>query len=223
MRAMTDRTAPETTSADIVGIVLSAGAGRRFLTIDHERDRRPGHQPGHQPDDEPVHKLTAILRGRRVVDWALDAALGAGLAGVVVVTGAVALELPAGVIEVHNDRWADGQATSLHLGVQAAADQGADAVVVGLGDQPFVTADAWAAVARSTAAIAVATYGGVRGNPVRLHRSVWPMLPITGDEGARRLMALRPELVSPVACNGSAADIDTMEDLRQWNSSTNSP
>lgn len=187
----------------VFGIVLSAGAGSRF--------------------SGSSHKLNATLRGRSVVAWAIDAALAADLAGVIVVTGAVILDLPPGVVEVHNDRWAEGQATSLQLGVAAAAQRGADAVVVGLGDQPFVTPAAWTAVANFPAPIAVAMYDGVRGNPVRLDRSVWPLLPGTGDHGARNLMTLRPDLVSPVACSGSAADIDTMEDLRQWNSSTNSP
>lgn len=187
----------------IFAIILSAGAGSRFRG--------------------DTHKLTAILRGRPVSAWAIDAALGAGLAGVVVVTGSVALDLPAGVVEVHNPRWNEGQATSLQLGIEAARAAGADAVVVGLADQPFVTPLAWTSVARSSMPIAVATYDGVRGNPVRLHRSIWPLLPSVGDQGARSLITLRPELVDEVACSGSAADIDTMEDLHQWNSSTNSP
>lgn len=187
---------------EIFGILLAAGGGTRF--------------------EGPSHKLTAMLRGRAVVDWAVTAALASKLAGLIVVTGAVALDLPDEVVEIHNPLWADGQATSLRAGVIAAAARGADAVVVGLGDQPFVTTQTWNAVAGAVEPIAVATYGGRRGNPVRLHRSVWPLLPHVGDHGARNLIALRPDLVGEVACTGSAADIDTMEDLHQWNSSTNS-
>ena len=187
----------------IFAILLAAGAGSRF--------------------EGRLHKLQASLRGRPVVDWALAAVISSDVAGCIVVTGAVLLELPAEAIAVHNPQWATGQATSLQLGVVAAAERGADAVVIGLGDQPFVTTRAWNEVAGSAAPIAVATYAGVRGHPVRLHRSVWPLLPTAGDHGARELIAQRPELVCEVACTGSSADIDTMEDLHTWNSSTNSP
>ncbi|CAB4868249.1 unannotated protein [freshwater metagenome] len=184
-------------------VLLAAGSGTRFAGSSH--------------------KLVALLHGRPIYQWALDAVRSAGFAHIIVVTGAVELELPDWVVHAHNPRWSQGQATSLQRGLATAMALGADAVVVGLADQPFVTTAAWQAVADTAAPIAVATYGGVRANPVRLHRSVWSDLPTEGDQGARSLIALRPELVGEVACSGSPADIDTMEDLQQWNSSTNSP
>ena len=168
------------------------------------------------------HKLLAPFRGSRLVDVTLATFVDAGIGPAVVVTGAVDLVLPPSVelqVEVvHNPRWADGQATSLHCAIDVARRVGADAVVVGLADQPFVTVEAWRAVAAAAAPIAVASYDGHRGNPVRLHRSVWDLLPTTGDEGARALMRVRPDLVEPVPCAGSAADIDTLEDLQRWQS-----
>jgi CTP:molybdopterin cytidylyltransferase MocA len=184
---------------------LAAGGGSRF--------------------ESSTHKLLAPLRGRPVSAWALDAVLAAGFRHVIVVTGATTLDpgehdgartTGTQIHVVHNDRWAQGQATSVHLALTGASALGADAVVVGLADQPFITASAWADVSASSSPIAVATYEGRRGNPVRLAAEVWSLLPSDGDEGARSLMRLRPELVEEVPCQGSAADIDTLEDLERW-------
>jgi CTP:molybdopterin cytidylyltransferase MocA len=181
-------------------VLLAAGGGTRFAG--------------------PTHKLLALLDGRPVFRQALDHVLEAGFDRVIVVTGAVELDIAdPSVTVVDNTRWQHGQAGSLQLGLAEAARQASEFVVVGLADQPFIPAAAWRAIATadSPAPILVATYGGERGpNPVRLHRSVWPLLPTDGDEGARTLMRLHPEWIDELACEGSAADIDTLEDLGQW-------
>jgi CTP:molybdopterin cytidylyltransferase MocA len=164
------------------------------------------------------HKLLADFRGRPLWTWAVDTAVDAGLDDVIVVTGPVVLDpLPAAVTAVHNDDWASGQAGSLRVGWQAAERAGHDAVVVGLADSPLVPAAAWQAVAAARATpIAVAEFDGRRRPPVRLAAEVWPLLPTEGDEGAKVLLAARPELVTPVRCSGEPADIDTLEDLDRW-------
>lgn len=181
-----------------VAIVLAAGAGSRFAG--------------------GGHKLNAIVGGRGVYAWALQAALDANIGPVVLVTGAVELLVgDPGVTVVHNPRWAIGLASSLQVGIAAAREQGAEAVVVGLADQPLVSASAWQAVAASPSPIAVATYGTKRGNPVRLHAEIWPTLPTSGDEGARSLLRIYSNLVEEVPCEGSSSDIDTVEDLERIN------
>jgi molybdenum cofactor cytidylyltransferase len=179
-------------------VVLAAGAGSRF-TGDN-------------------HKLLAPFCGRPLVTWAVAQARAAGLAETVVITGAAALDglFPADITIVVNPEWRRGIATSLQAAVTYALGAGHDTIVVGLGDQPLVRAEAWAAVAACPAPIAVATYDGHRGNPVGLHNSVWPLLPGDGDVGARMVMQQRPDLVGEVPCSGNPADVDTVEDLDRW-------
>jgi molybdenum cofactor cytidylyltransferase len=189
-------------------VVLAAGAGSRF--------------------DGPGHKLTAVVAGRSVADRSVAAALDANIGPVIVVTGATELDLARSdgrLRVVHNPDWAAGQSTSLRAGIAEAERLGARAVVVGLADQPFILPEAWRLVAAATSPIAVATYGGERRNPVRLHHDVWHLLPTSGDEGARSLIRVSTDLVEEVPCPGSPVDIDTLEDLRAWQnkSSTNSP
>ena len=190
----------------VTAVLLAAGGGTRFAG--------------------PTHKLLAEIDGRPVFRHALDHVLRAAAQGafddVIVVTGAAEIDIgDPNVIVVHNAAWQDGQAGSLRLALAQAAAGSAEFAVVGLADQPFVPTEAWVTVARaeSSRPIVVAAYDGVRGpNPVRLHRSIWNQLPAAGDEGARPLMRLHPEWVDEVACIGSAADIDTLEDLGEWTS-----
>jgi CTP:molybdopterin cytidylyltransferase MocA len=181
----------------VAAVVLAAGEGSRF--------------------DGPTHKLVVPFRGRPLVEWAVNAALDASLDATLVVVGAVDLAVPDGAVVVRNPRWSEGQATSLHVAIEAARTAGHDAVVIGLGDQPLVPADAWRSVAACLACpIATATFDGKRRPPVRLSAEVWPLLPTSGDEGARVVMRARPDLVIEVPCIGEPIDIDTREDLDRW-------
>jgi CTP:molybdopterin cytidylyltransferase MocA len=178
-------------------VVLAAGEGSRFAG--------------------QTHKLLAPFRGRPLWSWAVAAAVAAEFDATYVVTGACALPVEPPVVVVRNHEWATGQATSLAAGVAAAEAAGHDVVVIGLGDQPLIGPDAWRAVAASTATpIAVASFGGERRPPVRLAAEVWPLLPTSGDDGARVVMRERPDLVTAVPCTGEPVDIDTLEDLERW-------
>ncbi len=183
----------------IAAVVLAAGSSSRFTA--------------------EASKLVMPFRDRPLVSWAVESALGAKLDETVVIIGAVDLSevLPRGVTVLRNSSWRTGIATSLRVAIDWCSRRGHGAAVVGLGDQPLIPASAWRAVADAKGhPITVATYEGHRRNPVKLESSVWSLLPVSGDEGARALMRERPELVGEVACEGDPIDIDTVEDLRPW-------
>ena len=124
---------------------------------------------------------------------------------IVVVAGAYELETDARV--VHCPEWERGPGASLRCGL--AAHEAGAAVVI-LADGPDLSA---AAIDRVVAAwregageVLAASYGGVRGHPVVLGRTVWGAVP---DEGAR---ALDPVLVP---CDDLVApgDVDYPDDL----------
>src|SRR5690606_18103018 len=140
----------------LAAAVLAAGEGRRF-----------------QESGGPMPKVLAEVGGRRLLDRALDAARASGVGPVAVVLGAIDVDgLPADVRVLANERWREGIATALAAAVAWADRQGADALLVGLADQPGVGPDAWRAVAAAPAGadVAVAVYPAGRGHPVRLHR-----------------------------------------------------
>ena len=180
------------------GLILAAGAGTRF-------------------GDET--KQLADLRGRPLLSYALEAMTNA-VERVVVVLGHDADEIQAridfGSAEVVIcDEWARGQGFSLRRGVAALA--GADAVVITLGDQPFITprviTGALDQLDESFDAVR-AVYEGVPGHPVVLGPSVLAAVgELEGDAGARELLARFSVRKWEAGHLASATDIDTQEEL----------
>jgi len=113
---------------------------------------------------------------------------------------------------VHCEEWSRGPGASLRCGLRALGPD-VEAAVVVLVDGPEL---APAAVDRVVAAwregrepIVAASYGGVRGHPVVLARSVWPLVP---DDGARSLGAV----LVPCDDLGFPGDVDVADDLPRW-------
>jgi len=171
-------------------------------------------------------KPLVLLHDRPLVTWALGAAVASGLHPVWLVTGYrgrdVAAAAPQGVDIAYNRRWRRGIASSLQTALAAIAPYArVDAVCIGLADQPQVGPEAYRRLAGAHAdgaSLAVATYGGVRGNPVLIARSLWREAnQLEGDVGARQLMQRHEVVEVPCDGTGTAIDVDTPEDLRQLN------
>ena len=189
--------------SDIAVAILAAGAGSRAGTT--------------------VLKPLLRLRDRPLVTWALDAARTSGLWPVLLVVGheadAVGAHAPRGVEVVVSTEWQRGIAHSLRAALGALSGRPAgQAVCIGLADQPLVGPEAYRrlAVAYDDGAdLAVATYGGVRGNPVMLRRSRWgEAMRLEGDEGARVLFRRHSVVEVPCDGTGDPSDVDTLDDLR---------
>jgi CTP:molybdopterin cytidylyltransferase MocA len=187
----------------VAAAVLAAGRGSRLV------------------GDTP--KPLTLLAERPLVTWALDPVRATDLSPVVLVVGRhgdrLAAAAPSSVTIVHASRWHEGIAHSLHAALDVLEPYTqVTAVCVGLADQPLVGADAYRRLASAHeggARLAVATYGGVRQNPVLVARELWGAArALQGDVGARALMDTHT--VTEVDCTGTgtAADVDTIEDLQ---------
>lgn len=194
-------------SASTVCVLLAAGAGKRF--------------------QGPVHKLLTTIPTSRgpepVVVAAARAMVDSGAGRCLVIAGAVDLRPTLASIDglhiVDNADWQSGMRSSVLLALHTARTWGCTQVVIGLGDQPFVESATWSALAAVDSPVAIATYSGRRGNPVKLGASTWDEFTAEEgdpDAGARSLVSRHPEWVAEVPSSGSDRDIDTLEDLPPW-------
>ncbi|MEV0616070.1 nucleotidyltransferase family protein [Nonomuraea sp. NPDC050404] len=181
-------------ASKVAGLLLAAGEGSRL--------GRP--------------KALVEYAGERLVDRGVRLLEEGGCHPVVVVLGAATLQVR-GAVTVRNPDWASGMGSSLRLGL-AALPEAAESVVVALVDQPLIEPGAVRALIGSGAAgLAVATYGGLRRNPVLISRAHFAGVAglAVGDVGARPYLKAHPELVTEVPCDGHGdpSDVDTPEDL----------
>jgi CTP:molybdopterin cytidylyltransferase MocA len=193
----------------VAGMLLAAGDGTRLG----------------QP------KATVRLGGMTLAERGAALLSGGGADPVLVVTGAVTVEIP-GTVTVHNPDWPSGLGSSLAAGLRALAKRGAPAVpgelaahdltavVIALADQPLIGPEAvrrLIAAHAAGASVAVAAYQGRPRNPVLIASRHWAAVRDTavGDTGARPFLRAHPDLVTLVECGdaGSPDDIDTPQDL----------
>lgn len=184
-------------------IVLAAGSGSRFAG-----DR---------------HKLVQPLAGASVLGLTIAHAIESGLPVVVVVTSTLAAEAARWVAQrdlVLLDEVGTAGAGPLGMGWSIAtgvtARPQASGWLVLPGDMPLVRPETMRAVAAAIEQnpVAFAQHQGRRGHPVGFAAELYSELArLTGDEGARRLIARYPSFGVEVDDPGVLQDIDTNADL----------
>jgi molybdenum cofactor cytidylyltransferase len=180
-------------------IVLAAGLGRRF--------------------DATSHKLEQMLGSATVLSSSLTRVMSSGLPLIVVTTERLAESVQALVarrdmVVVAGDAPGSGMGLSIAAGVQARPQ--AEGWLVMPADMPLVRATTLQAVARAIREhpIAFAQHQGRKGHPVGFSAELYSELSrLTGDEGARRVVARYPAMPVEVDDPGVLLDIDTTDDL----------
>jgi len=166
------------------------------------------------------------FQGKPLLRHAAEVALASGCDPVVVVLGSRADSLRASLdgLPVHvalNERWSEGMGTSIQCGLtylaNAASGAAVDGVILGLADQPYVTAAFLRQLPelhRATGKLIVAArYSDTFGVPVFFAAQAFPwLLDLAPGEGCKKLIANHPDDRLLADCPAAATDIDTPAD-----------
>lgn len=185
----------------LYGVVLAAGAATRFGSTKQLATI----------DGEPLVRR-AVRLAESVCGEHLVLVLGHDAANV-----HDAAQQHAGFVVV-NERYRDGMASSLARGIHALPAAAAGVLVL-LCDQPFISvADLQrleAAWRQKPQQIAACQYSGSAGVPAIFPRRLFArMCELSGDTGARGLIANELPAVTLVDCPKAATDIDEAKDLQ---------
>jgi len=175
-----------------------------------------------------VNKLTLPIDGQPLLRHSAQTLLASRLQEVVAVLGyeadqAAPLLEDLDVTLVHNERYAEGQMSSVHCGLEALSGD-CEGVMICLADQPLLTPEDIDALIeafgrRQQGSILVPTHCGRRGNPIVLayaHRD--EILGGGRDLGCKRLIERNPEWVTRLEMETDHVvfDLDTPDDYAEW-------
>lgn len=184
----------------IVAIVLAAGKSERFGRT----------------------KLLADLNGKPLLQYSLAAAQEACSGHVCLVVGHDADNVVAAASGAHdtvvvNASYARGMGSSIAAGVRACAVD-ADAILLLLADQPLITGEYLRQLTRTWSGcdseIVASSFDTVRSPPILFPQKSFNALQnLSGDQGARSILASEEFTVTLVSCEDARFDIDRLADL----------
>ncbi len=189
----------ESSSTKVSAILLAAGESKRMGKL----------------------KQLMPLGNTTIVEQTIDNLLSSGVSEVIVVLGHRAEEVMKRIATrpikiVVNPIYHQGMGTSIAAGLNLV-DSRAQAVMLALGDQPFVDSQAINRLIEEfdshDKGIAIPTYQGRRGHPLIFSIKYKAQLSgLKGDIGGREIIKEHPEDILEVAveCEGIVIDIDTI-------------
>ncbi|MBL7782850.1 MAG: nucleotidyltransferase family protein [Saprospiraceae bacterium] len=164
------------------------------------------------------------LGSKTFIQHITDIALEASPSQVLVVTGAYANEVEASIHErkvqiVYNERWEEGKGTGIVAGIHHLTTHFPEIenVIIAVCDQPFVTASLFQSLhqiqQQSGKNIVAAAYANTFGTPVLFTRKyLEELLQLSGDAGAKKIMAAHRDDVATVPFPEGEMDVDTVQD-----------
>ncbi len=171
-------------------------------------------------------KQTVLYKGKPLIQRAIETAESLTPGEIIVVTGANADSVKRVVQKtsahcVHNPDWSDGMGGSIAAGA-SAADKDSSGLMILLCDQWGIQAQDLQLLARTwlsdTERIVCAETEGRFGPPVIFPSSCFAALNgLTGDHGARSILAAYPHLLSAVPMKNAASDLDTPAQFKALN------
>ena len=190
----------DVTTQRIIAIVLAAGKAERFGRT----------------------KLIAELNGKPLLQYSLAAAQQACPGNVCLVAGhdadkviAAAAGIPDRVV-VHSS-YANGMGSSIAAGVDACATD-ADAILLLLADQPLITGQYLQQLIQTWTGndteIIASGFDDVRSPPILFpEKSFTALRNLSGDQGARSVLASDDFAAAGITCEDARFDIDRLADL----------
>jgi len=170
-------------------------------------------------------KQLVTIDGESMLARSIRVAFESGVDAVFVVLGAHAAELQPQLADTRatpilNPDWQHGMSSSLHAGLTAALANAPtlDSVLLLTCDQPAVTGfhllRLHLLAEESPARIAASTYAGTVGVPAVFPRACFDeLLALTGDSGARSVLAAHAIDVATLPLEHGELDLDTPESL----------
>jgi molybdenum cofactor cytidylyltransferase len=162
-------------------IVLASGRGERFIASGGQ-----------------VHKLQALLAGKKILDWTLDAVRESGL--------------PCHVEDAGHPGMGDSIAAAVRATPQAPG------WLILPADLPLIQSATLLAVAQALQQVSLVypLYNGQRGHPVGFGRAYAAQLAnLQGNKGAAQLIKAQAATELIVDDVGCVTDIDTLQDLER--------